>query len=297
MTGFFVFSTATPMNLLTLIMRYLTLPLILLLCFSLHAQEIKVMTYNIRYDNPGDGPNQWSKRKHKVIDLIKKYDPDIIGVQEALHNQLLDIENQLMGYDFIGAGRDDGKQKGEYSAIFVRKDRFDVIDKNTFWLSQTPDVPGSKHWDAAITRVVTWGKLQDKRSKKSFIMINTHFDHIGKESRKQSAAIIKDSAAVIGKDLPVIITGDFNFTRDQPPYEIMMDDSRLKIIDTAPATAPGTACGFEVGSRPCTAIDYIFHSPHFTSEDYQVIQDNDGKFYPSDHLPVIVNLSLKKKTK
>ena len=278
-------------------MRYITLLLILFLCFSLHAQEIKVMTYNIRYDNPGDGPNQWSKRKHKVIDLIKKYDPDIIGVQEALHHQLLDIENQLMGYEFFGAGRDDGKQKGEYSAIFIKKNRFDVINENTFWLSQTPDVPGSKHWDAAITRVVTWGRLQDRQSKKSFIMINTHFDHIGKESRKQSAAIIKDSAAVIGKDLPVIITGDFNFTRDQPPYEVMMDESPLRIIDTAPAKAPGTACGFEVGSRPCTAIDYIFHSPHFKSEDYEVIQDNDGKFYPSDHLPVIVSLSLKKTAK
>lgn len=273
-------------------MRYLTIPLIFFLCLSLHAQDIKVMTYNIRYDNPGDGPNEWSKRKHKVIDLIKKYDPDIIGVQEALHHQLLDIENQLAAYDFFGAGRDDGKQKGEHSAIFIKKDRFKVLDENTFWLSQTPNVPGSKHWDAAITRVVTWGKLHDKRSDKSFIMINTHFDHIGKESRKQSAAIIKDSAAVMGKDLPVIITGDFNFTREQPPYQVMMDDSGLRIIDTAPAKAPGTACGFEVGSRPCSAIDYIFHSPHFKSKNYKVVQDNDGTYYPSDHLPVIVSLTL-----
>lgn len=273
-------------------MRYLTIPLIFFLCLSLHAQDIKVMTYNIRYDNPGDGPNEWSKRKHKVIDLIKKYDPDIIGVQEALHHQLLDIENQLAAYDFFGAGRDDGKQKGEHSAIFIKKDRFKVLDENTFWLSQTPNVPGSKHWDAAITRVVTWGKLHDKRSDKSFIMINTHFDHIGKESRKQSAAIIKDSAAVMGKDLPVIITGDFNFTREQPPYQVMMDDSGLRVIDTAPAKAPGTACGFEVGSRPCSAIDYIFHSPHFKSKNYKVVQDNDGTYYPSDHLPVIVSLTL-----
>lgn len=275
-------------------MRYVIFPLILLLSFSLHAQEVKVMTYNIRYDNPGDGPNQWSKRKSKVFDLIKKYDPDIIGVQEALHHQLIDIENALKEYDFFGAGRDDGKQKGEYSAIFIRKNRFSIIDENTFWLSQTPEVPGSKHWDAAITRVVTWAKLQDKKSKKSFIMINTHFDHIGKESRKHSAEIIKDSAAVMGKELPVIITGDFNFTREQPPYKVMMDDSKIRVIDTAPEQAPGTACGFEVGTRSCTAIDYIFHSPHWRSQDYQVIQDNDGKFYPSDHLPVIVRLTLQK---
>lgn len=265
---------------------------IVFLALSVHAQPVKVMTYNIRYDNPGDGPNQWSRRKDKVAELIRKYDPDIIGVQEALHHQLVDMRTDLKQYEFFGAGRDDGKQKGEYSAIFIRKNRFDVLDGNTFWLSETPHVPGSKSWDAAITRVVTWGKLRDKKSKKTFVMINTHFDHIGKESRKHAASIISDSAAVMGKDLPVIITGDFNFTREQPPYKVMMDDSSFRVIDTAPSNAPGTACGFEVGARPCTAIDYIFHSPQWKAQGYKVIQDNDGRYYPSDHLPVVVSLSL-----
>lgn len=271
--------------------------IIILLVFavsSLGAQPVKVMTYNIRYDNPEDGVNQWDKRKSKVFALMKQFDPDIIGVQEALHHQLTDIAADLKGYEFFGAGRDDGKQKGEHSAIFVRKKRFKIIEQNTFWLSKTPEVPGSKDWDAAITRVATWARLQDKKSKQTFLLVNTHFDHRGKESRRHSAALLKERAASLANNLPVIITGDFNFTREAPPYEVMMEPSGLQLVDTAPANnAPGTACGFEVDSRPCNAIDYIFHTPHWQSENYQVIRNNDGKYYPSDHLPVIAHLSLK----
>jgi endonuclease/exonuclease/phosphatase family metal-dependent hydrolase len=275
-------------------MRNLTI-IFLLLSFCLQAQDVKVMTYNIRYDNPGDGVNQWDKRKTKVFELVEKYNPDIIGVQEALHHQLTDIEKNLEKYEFFGVGRDDGKQKGEHSAVFIRKNRFKIIEQKTFWLSETPEVPGSKNWDAAITRVATWARLQDKKSKTVFLMINTHFDHRGKESRKESAELLKERAAALGKDLPVIITGDFNFTRDKPPYEVMMNPEGIRLIDTAPQEAPGTACGFVVDARPCSAIDYIFHTPHWKSEDYQVIQDHDGTHYSSDHLPVIVELSLQKK--
>lgn len=274
-------------------MRKLTL-IFIFIATALGAQPYKVMTYNIRYDNPGDGVNQWDSRKSKVFTLIEKHAPDIIGVQEALRHQLDDIAEALDAYTYFGAGRDDGKEKGEHSAIFVRKDRFNILEENTFWLSKTPKVPGSKDWDAAITRVVTWGKLQDKKSKQTFVMINTHFDHIGKESRKNSAAILKDSAASISDGLPVIVTGDFNFTRDKEPYAVMTKDSGLRLTDAAPSDTPGTACGFVVGARPCNAIDYIFHSAHWTSSNYRVMQDNDGKYYPSDHLPVMATLSLSK---
>ena len=271
-------------------MRSLTIIFIFALS-SLGAQPYKVMTYNIRYDNPGDGVNQWDSRKAKVFSLIEKYNPDILGVQEALHHQLVQIAEALDQYEFFGVGRDDGKQKGEVSAIFIRKDRFKILDQNTFWLSKTPGVPGSKDWDAAITRVATWGKLQDKSTNKKFLIINTHFDHIGKESRKNAAQIVKDSAASLADGLPVIVTGDFNFTRDKAPYKVMMEPSGIRLLDTAPTNAPGTACGFVVNARPCVAIDYIFHSPHWSSNNYLVIQDNDGEHYPSDHLPVIVTLS------
>lgn len=257
------------------------------------AQSVKVMTYNIRYDNPGDGINQWDNRKQKVFSLLKKYDPDIIGVQEALHHQLKDIAANLKQYEFLGVGRDDGKQKGEFSAIFIRKKKFRILEQNTFWLSKTPEVPGSKDWDAAITRVATWARLQDRRSNEKFLIINTHFDHRGKESRLNAAGIIKQRALSLAENQPVIITGDFNFTREAPPYSVMMDSSGLQLVDSSPTT-PGTSCGFAVNARPCNAIDYIFHTPQWTSENYQVVTDNDGKNYPSDHLPVIVNLSVKK---
>lgn len=261
---------------------------------GLMGQPIKVMTYNIRYDNAGDGENAWSNRKENVCNLLKKYDPDIIGVQEALLHQLQDISASLDSHRFFGVGRDDGKEKGEYSAIFIRKDRFKVLEENTFWLSKTPDVPGSKDWDAAITRVVTWGRLEDLKTKEVFLMVNTHFDHIGKESRKQSAALLTEKAASLANGDPVIITGDFNFTRDQPPYKVMMESQKIRLVDAAPASTPGTSCGFVVNARRCNAIDYIFHTRQWRAGDYQVVQDNDGKHYPSDHLPVIVKLELKK---
>jgi endonuclease/exonuclease/phosphatase family metal-dependent hydrolase len=257
------------------------------------AQTFRVMTYNIRYDTPQDSINQWPKRAHKVYALIKKYDPDLLGLQEVLHHQLMDILDNLPAYSYIGVGRDDGKTKGEYSCILYKKNTFDVIEKNTFWLSETPDVPGSKSWDAAITRVASWGKFKDKKTSKEFLMINTHFDHIGKEARKQSALLLKQKAFDIDKKLPFIITGDFNCTREEEPYTAIMEPKGVALIDPAPANPPGTFSTFKVTSRSNRGIDYIFHTKEWKSSDYKVIQDNDGTYYPSDHLPVMTTLSLK----
>jgi endonuclease/exonuclease/phosphatase family metal-dependent hydrolase len=277
-------------------MRLIFLLLIVFSCtIASTAQSVKVMTYNIRYDNPGDGINSWSNRKDKLAQLISKYNPDIFGVQEALSHQLTDIKNALNDYDFVGVGRDDGKQKGEYSAIFYRKNKFNVINQNTFWLSETPEVAGSKSWDAAITRVATWAKFHDKSLKKDFIFINTHFDHIGQEARKNSAKLLKQKALLLKEKLPLIITGDFNCTRDEDPYKVMMDPSLLKLIDPAPKNPEGTFCNFGVNTMTCKPIDYIFYTSEWTSDHYTVIHDNDGKNYPSDHLPVMVELFLSKK--
>lgn len=256
------------------------------------AQPIRVMSYNIRLDTPQDSVNQWPKRDHKVYALIKKYDPDLIGLQEVLHHQLMDLLKNLPAYRYIGVGRDDGKTKGEYSAILYKKDRFKASNQNTFWLSETPDVPGSKSWDAAITRVASWGTFKDLKSTKEFLMINTHFDHIGKEARKNSAALLKQKASEIAKDFPLIITGDFNCMREDSPYETIMDPAGVKLTDPAGDNPPGTFCSFKVNSIECRAIDYIFLSQAWKSKDYQVIDDNDGKYYPSDHLPVMINVSL-----
>ena len=252
------------------------------------------MTYNIRLDTPVDSINQWPNRSHKVYLLIQKYDPDIIGIQEAIHHQLMDLLKNLPDYNYIGVGRDDGKTRGEYSAILYKKDRFSAVTQGTFWLSENPEIPGSKNWDAAITRVATWGKLKDNKTNKLFLAINTHFDHIGKEARRKSAELLKQKAYTLGADVPVIITGDFNCTREDPPYAAIMKSEGIVLIDPAPAVPPGTFCGFRVNNIKCRAIDYIFHTSQWTTTSYTVITDNDGMYYPSDHLPVLATLQLNK---
>ncbi|MEO5980203.1 MAG: endonuclease/exonuclease/phosphatase family protein [Chryseolinea sp.] len=271
------------------------LPILLALTISQIASAqfvVRCMTYNIRYDTPSDSVNQWSNRKNKVYALISKYDPDIYGVQEAVHNQITDLAQNLSAYSYVGVGRDDGKTKGEYSAIFFKKDKFKIIKQGTFWLSKSPDVPGSKDWDAAITRVASWAIMKDINSSKEFLFLNTHFDHIGKEARRNSAAIIKEKIAALAGNLPAIMTGDFNTMRDDEPYGVIMKNTGLVLKDPAPADAPGTFCSFKVNSITCRAIDYIFYTSQWSPSAYQVIQENDGKYYPSDHLPVMATFSL-----
>ncbi len=165
----------------------------IILPMSLQAQQpgqIKVMSWNIRLDTPADGQNQWKYRKSGVCDLIMNESPDLLGVQEALHNQMKDMRNGLKGYKSIGVARDDGKKAGEYNAVFYKKSRLRSLRSGTFWLSETPDQPGSRGWDAACNRVVTWSVFRDKETGREFLMMNTHFDHVGDTARIESAALI-----------------------------------------------------------------------------------------------------------
>lgn len=274
-----------------LVIRILSVIIAVFASNVLSAQSFQVMTYNIRYDNPADSANAWPNRKHKVFDLLKKYDPDLLGLQEVLHHQLTEITGAISQYASVGVGRDDGKQAGEYSPILFKKTRFDLLDHNTFWLSEQPTVPGSKSWDAAITRIATWALLQDKQSGRKFLVINTHFDHMGAQARKESAAIIKTKATELSPEVPVIITGDFNCTPEEAPYQLMTDGELIELVD--PTSQPmGTFCGFEVNKIECKTIDYVFLSSEWRADRYKVISDNDGKYYPSDHLPVTLSVSL-----
>jgi endonuclease/exonuclease/phosphatase family metal-dependent hydrolase len=272
------------------------------------GQTLKVMSYNLRLDVASDGVNQWPNRTANVVALISKYNPDIIGVQEALHHQLQDLLKLLPDYSYCGVGRDDGKEKGEYSAILYRSDRFGLLHTNTIWLSETPEVSGSKSWDAAITRVATSARLFNRDTKREFLMVNTHFDHVGKEARKNSALLIRayidgiQAGTAQGDDakkhLPVIISGDFNSLPTEDPYLMMLDQTlptpeSVKFFDSRPAASTaGTYCGFKVGDMECKTIDFIFHSKEWVVRNYQVITDNDGTHYPSDHLPVLVDFDL-----
>jgi endonuclease/exonuclease/phosphatase family metal-dependent hydrolase len=273
-------------------MRALCWITFLLFGLTSHAQPLKLMSYNIRLDVASDGVNQWSNRSGKMTKLIARYDPDLLGLQEVLHHQLADILKALPQYGYLGVGRDDGKEKGEYSAILYRKDRFDVIWQQTSWLSETPYLPGSKSWDAAITRVLTRCGLRDRKTGKEFTYYNTHFDHVGKEARKKSAKIILATIEQEKERLPVLVTGDFNSQPDEEPYRIIIASGQLK--DSRPANeAQGTYCTFAVDGPACTLIDHVFVSTEWKVLNYQVIKDNDGNYYPSDHLPVMVEVELR----
>lgn len=272
--------------------------LLVALLTEAQGQSLKVMTYNIRLNTTSDGINSWPNRKEKVADLIKKIDADAFGVQEALHDQMQDLQKALPDYAFVGVGRDDGKEKGEYTAIFYKKSRLKVLKSNSFWLSETPEIPGSKSWDAAITRMATYAHFQDIDSNLDFLMVTTHFDHIGKQARLMSAAYIRDwiTGNNASKNRPVILCGDFNFQPTEEPYTILVKDKQPLLIDARPAAdKSGTFCGFEKDKMECVIIDYIFHTPDITIEKFEVIQENNGQYYPSDHLPVVATLKLSSK--
>lgn len=251
------------------------------------------MTWNIRYDNPNDGVNAWPNRIQEVAGVIRKYNPDIIGVQEALHHQLQDLLNVLPEYSYVGSGRDDGKEKGEYSAILYCNGRFGVLRTLTIWLSETGE-PGSIGWDAAITRIATWARLYDKELKQEFVVANTHFDHVGKQARINSAIYLSGYFGYMlhTNPQPFLLMGDFNCERTEETYIHLLKIAK-GLTDTKPANdATGTYCGFEVGGTECKAIDYIFYTPEWALRNYRVITDNDGVHYPSDHLPVLAELDL-----
>jgi len=175
---------------------YLVFVLLILFLSCDKKPDINVMTFNIRYNNPNDGINQWENRKDNVCGIIKKYHADIVGVQEALFDQVTYIDDQFPKFEFIGVGRDDGKKSGEFSAIFYDSSRFKKINSDNFWLSETPEIPGSLGWDAACVRIVTWGQFRDLKTGKSLFVFNTHFDHLGKKARIESAHLLRNLANI-----------------------------------------------------------------------------------------------------
>lgn len=266
------------------------------------SESIRVMTFNIRFDNPNDGPNAWPHRKEFVASTIRFHQTDIVGTQEGMHHQLTELENLLEKFEWVGVGRDDGDEKGEFSAIFYRSDRFDLLEEGTFWHSTTPDVPGSMGWDTAITRVTTWVRLHDKLNDRSFITFNTHYDHIGEVARKESSNLILQKIYDLSNGDPVLFMGDLNTTEQQEPYKIITDPQRgpveLELFDGFYHSVHGhhgptsTWNGFE-RIFPDRRIDYIFVDSKFRVVQHGILADSrDGKF-PSDHLPVVADLEFK----
>ena len=257
---------------------------------------LSVLTYNIRYDNPGDGEDRWAKRRDEVARLILDHDPDVVGLQEALRNQLDDLGKALPAYGEIGVGRDDGKTKGEYAAILYRKERFKVVDSGTFWLSDTPDVPGSKSWGNRITRICTWAILMERSSGLSFSIYNVHLDHESQPSREMSAWLLAKrahSAMMVG---PVIVTGDFNAGESNPAVATMKV-GEAGFVDSFRACHPGDEppgtfndFGHDKGSKE--KIDYIWVQRRAKVESAGIDRRSKDGHFPSDHYAVWAKLTV-----
>ncbi len=269
---------------------------------TVDAQDINVMTFNIRLNTSSDSLNAWPYRKDKVASTILYHEAQILGVQEALHDQMLDLQKRLPAYKFLGGGRDDGKTKGEYSAIFYDTNRLQALETKMFWLSETPEVPGSKSWDAAITRMVTWAKFKDRKTKKIFFFFNTHFDHMGQVARRESAHIVLRKVKEIAGNSPVIVTGDFNAEPSDEPIMVITDaDDPLHLIDSKeksvmPHYGPtGTFNAFKNKERNDLPIDYIFLKGNWTVLTHATISQTWQGRFASDHYAVVARLRLNSK--
>ncbi len=262
--------------------------------FSQRNTPITVATYNLRYNTPNDGVNAWPNRKEMVKSLIQYHEFDLFGTQEALRGQLEDVA-ELKEFAFLGKGRDDGKQAGEHSAIFYRKDRFKVRDSGDCWLSETPDVPG-KGWDATCcNRIASWAKFQDLKTKKQFYFFSVHFDHQGVKARQESGKLMVKKIKEIAGKTPAICVGDFNSTPETEQIQAMqtlLQDAH-NVTKQPPYGPEGTFNSFKFDAPMNNRIDYIFVSKAFEVLKYGVLTDAKEQRYPSDHQPVVAKVVLK----
>lgn len=263
------------------------------------AQSLNVMSFNIRLNTASDSLNAWPYRKDKVASQILFHDVHLLGVQEALHDQMMDLQARLPQFKYTGGGRDDGKEKGEYSALFYDSTRLQLLKAGMFWLSETPDIPGSKSWDAAITRMVTWARFRDRKSKKVFYAFNTHFDHVGQVARRESARIIQRKVQELAGNTPAIITGDFNARPSDEPIQVILDPNeplRLKdakaLSETGHYGPTGTFNAFRNKETNDEPIDYIFLRGNWKVKKHATISQTWGGRFASDHFAVMAVLSL-----
>ena len=265
-------------------------------------KEIRVMSFNVRNSGAKDGLNDWQHRKGLFFSTIEQFNPDLLGTQEVLANQYDAIVERMKGYTPVGVARDDGKRKGEWALIMFRNDRFERLDSGNFWLSKTPEVPGSKSWDAALTRICSWVRLKDRQTGREFIFGNTHYDHVGHVARENASKIIMKRLPELSKGNPVILTGDFNTTEDDPPYKTIMHPTEPQMAhfidsyrEVHPHRSPDEASfhGFR-GKITGSRIDFILHTPEFVATSAEIVhsKSSEGR-YPSDHFPVTAVLHWK----
>ncbi|RYD23261.1 MAG: endonuclease/exonuclease/phosphatase family protein [Verrucomicrobiaceae bacterium] len=287
-----------------MIRRLLTLSA-LFSCMPLLADDaplqLRVLSFNIRYINSGDtGARTWLARRDLASQVIREDKADLIGLQEAFRTMLDDIRVRVPGYEEVGVGREDGKEVGEYAAILVRKDRFEVLESGTFWLSDTPDVCASCSWKNVVTRVCTWAKLKERQTGKVIHFYNTHLDHESQEAREKGFALIMDHLAKRRNNgEPFVITGDLNAAEDNPAFD-HLKSGPLPVVDawreknpSVPLAESGTMSLF-TGKRDTGKIDYIFIPAGTRVIDSEIVHRNRDGLYPSDHYPVRATVEFSK---
>ncbi|MCP5522410.1 MAG: endonuclease/exonuclease/phosphatase family protein [Verrucomicrobiales bacterium] len=257
---------------------------------------LRVMSFNIRYGAASDGDNSWTRRRDLVVKTIRDTNPDLLGMQEVLVFQADFVKRGLPEYAFHGVGRDDGKEAGEFSPVMWRKDRFELLDSGHFWLSETPEIPGSMGWDTSITRMVSWVALRDLRAGgRELVYANTHFDHRGPQARLESAKLIQRKAGDVPPGMPIILTGDFNTTEDDPPYAVLVkgagETGGVRFHDSYRVVHPERSpdeVSFN-GWKPVvkgSRIDWVLYTDGFTTVEAHINRVRENGRVPSDHYPV-----------
>lgn len=282
--------------------RILTLFLISLIlnsCGGDRNNELKVVSLNIRYDNPSDAPNDWTARKDFVASFLEEESPGIFGLQEVLWHQYIYIDSALSDWESVGSGRDDGKRAGEMTPVFYKKDIFVKLGNGTFWLSETPDMPGSKGWGAVLPRIVTWVQLEEKLTGREFYFFNTHYSHMSDSARLMSSKIILEKIEEIAGAGPFILTGDFNMHPDSEAYAVLTENSdedaliidSYSVSETQPCGPDYTYNGFS-DKKGSGRIDYIFVSKDIKVSEHKTPEPKQDELFLSDHWPVVVKLKM-----
>jgi endonuclease/exonuclease/phosphatase family metal-dependent hydrolase len=272
--------------------------LCLAISVSLVAQDWNVASYNIRCTNRSDDAagNGWERRCPEVVNLIRSHRFDLFGAQEVTHTQLLDLQQALPDYGFVGVGRDDGKEKGEYAPIFYRKTEFSLLNSGTFWLAPLDSQP-TVGWDAALPRICTWARLQSQGG--IFWVFNLHMDHLGKLARLESAKLVLRKIREFSPTEPVLLLGDFNMDQTSPGYKVLNESELLEDafrLTEAKSPIHPTFNDYRLDTVGDSRIDHLFVSKHWEVLRYDILTDTyeaDTTRLPSDHYPVRIRLRLK----
>lgn len=265
----------------------------MLACFA--QENLAIMSYNIRLASVDDGPNHWNIRKQKLVDLINYYDADFIGVQEAQIPQLDFIKQNNLQLEFIGLPRSEDTN-AEYSAIFYKKEKYKVIKQKTMWLSETPNQV-SKGWDAAYNRIITYGLFENKKTKKSVWIINTHFDHVGKIARQKSLEMIDNLIQQLTKEknVPAFFMGDFNMNHDDTSVKYIQQKYLDTRLNAEVVYGPNfTWEDFKFHEKGTEVLDYILYKKNekVVCKSFNTIDDFYDFKYPSDHLPILAKFII-----